>query len=59
VKRATSNSGLLGRRAIARQNEIQNQLDIAREANRTAQKSADAAVATERAQFYVVVTEYS
>jgi hypothetical protein len=35
--------------------EIQNQIDIAREANRAAQKSADAAVATERARFYAVI----
>jgi hypothetical protein len=35
--------------------EIQNQLDIAREANRAAQKSADAAVAGERARFYVTI----
>jgi hypothetical protein len=41
------------RQAVA----IQHQLDIAREANRAAQKSADAAVATERAWLYVVITE--
>jgi hypothetical protein len=35
--------------------EIQNQIDIAREANRAAQKSADAAIATERARLYVVI----
>jgi hypothetical protein len=39
--------------------EIQNQLDIAREANRAAQKSADAAVATERARLYVKVIEHN
>jgi hypothetical protein len=35
--------------------EIQNQIDIARQANRAAQKSADAAVATERARLFVVI----
>ena len=37
--------------------EIQNQIDIAREANRAAQKSADAAVATERARLYAVIED--
>jgi hypothetical protein len=36
--------------------EIQNQIDIAREANRAAQKSADAAVAADRARLYVNIT---
>jgi hypothetical protein len=36
--------------------EIATQLDIAREANRAAQKSADAAVAAERARLYVQIT---
>jgi hypothetical protein len=35
--------------------ETQNQLDIARESNRAAIKSADAAVAAERARFYLVI----
>lgn len=39
--------------------EIQNQIDIAREANRAAQKSADAAVATERARFYIVIKQHN
>jgi hypothetical protein len=39
--------------------DISNQIDIAREANRAAQKSADAAVATERARFYVVIQKHN
>ena len=39
--------------------EIENQIDIAREANRAAQKSADAAVASERARFYIVVKRHN
>jgi hypothetical protein len=39
--------------------EIQNQIDITREANRAAQKSADAAVATERARFYIVIKRHN
>jgi hypothetical protein len=39
--------------------EIQNQIDIARESNRAAQKSADAAVAAERARFYIVIKSHN
>ncbi len=39
--------------------EIQHQIDIAREANRAAQTSADAAVAAERARFFIVIHDFN
>ncbi|MHC2839797.1 hypothetical protein [Bradyrhizobium diazoefficiens] len=50
----------LARETSDRQNvEVQHQIDIAKEAGRAAQKSADAAVAAERARFYVVIKKHN
>jgi hypothetical protein len=67
LKRSTDKLWTSGEKQFAlsketsdRQNiEVQNQLALAKEAGRAAQKSADAAVAAERARFYIVIRKHN